>query len=203
MTIDTPFEDEKESLMKRWILVLAMPLLALGCADRQPLPEEAGYEAAIAPIPSYSEYKLAWQSLYNVMSRHFLIRVSRYEDGYIVATSQITAPQGMKQRLKVVGQIVEDEDGFFEPQIHVLEQYDMSVSSAFAEAVYQPKYEWRTAGRNHDAEADLVEEVEIEMRGGRLNPQSGQDFRVAHPGSEAPPPGPEGHHHDPQMPQNY
>ena len=188
--------------MMRWISILAVPLLAIGCADRQPLPEEAGYEAAIAPIPSYSEYKLAWQSLYNVMSRHALSRVSRYDDGYIVATSQITSGQGVKQRLKFVGQIVEDEDGFFEPQILVLEQYDMSVTSAFADAVYQPKYTWRTAGRNHDAEADLVEEVEIEMRGGRMNPQPGIDFRVAHPGSEAPPPGAQGPQ-NPQGPENY
>lgn len=176
--------------MKRLaLLALLSSLVLVGCADRQPLPEEAGYDAAIAPIPSYTEYKATWQALYKVMKRHFLIRVSRFEDGYIVATSEMTSPQGIKQRLKVVGQVVEDEDGFFEPQIHVLEQYDMSPTALTArgEAVYSPHYQWRSAGRNHAEEARLVEEVYLEMRGGRGNPQSGEGFQLEHHEGASPP----------------
>ncbi|MBI4618438.1 MAG: hypothetical protein HY720_32875 [Planctomycetes bacterium] len=180
--------------MKHLAIVL-LPLAALvSCSDRQPLPEEAGYDAVNMPIPSYSEYKLAWQSLEEVMKKHFLIRVSRYEDGLIVATSQINADQGMKQRLYIVGRIVEDKDGFFEPEIYVKEQIDMSDVKPHMPPAYTPAYQWRDIGRNEAAEAALVEEVLVAMRGGRMNPQDGAFFQIEHPGEmqPAPAPAPEG-----------
>ena len=161
---------------------LIASLLCLGCAERPPLPEEAGYQAATAPIPSYAEYKAVWQSTYKVMKGHFLIRISRFEDGMIVATSEIQAPSGTKQRLKVVAQVVEDEDGFFEPQVRVHEQVDTSIVTPFRAAVHSSHYRWRDVGFNHQAEARLVEEIYREMRGGRSNPQTGKGLQVGHPG---------------------
>jgi hypothetical protein len=158
---------------------LIVSLLCLGCAEHPPMPEEAGYQAATAPIPSYEEYKTVWQATYKVMKEHYLIRISRFEDGMIVATSEISAPAGTKQRLKIVAHVVEDEDGFFEPQIRVHQQVDMSVITPFRASVNSSNYRWRDIGFNHRAEAGLVEAVYREMRGGRDNPQTGNAFQVS------------------------
>ena len=170
--------------MKRmWMGALVGWLILSGCADRQPISEEAGFDQAVAPIGSYTEYKLVWQAMYKVLQERFLIRVSRYEDGYIFATSRVRYEGGLTARVKIVGQVVENEEGFFEPQVRVLEQADLSVPKVHARAIYQPTHQWRNLGFDRGMEVEIANAIEAELLG-RKNPFTGSPARNLRPPGE-------------------
>ncbi|MDP7033444.1 MAG: hypothetical protein QF752_03015 [Planctomycetota bacterium] len=169
---------------KSVFLLMGALVFGFGCADRHPIPEEAGFENTVAPIGSYSEYRAVWKATYSVLQKYFLIRVSRYEDGYIVATSRLRDRGGQMTRTKIVGQVVENEDGFFEPQVRATLQMDLSDPLGHARTIRQPHIKWHNLDFDRTLEVRLMNEIQEELRGkpnpfSRLSPMPGNPRKVA------------------------
>ena len=133
-------------MIKKIILVFISTLI--GCAS---------YE-------NTEEYKNIWQATQKVLARNNLsVKESLYREGTIVAVSKINGDFLNKSRVKVVARIVEDEDGYLEPAIKVISQWDNSDVNTTGRPEYQPKTRWINLGSNASFEAKLYNEIQQEL----------------------------------------
>lgn len=117
-----------------------------------------------------------WSATYRVLNRHNLIvRDSLYREGTMVAVSRMNGDFLNKARVKVVARVVEGEEGYLEPAIRVLNQWDRSDAVAWGHPDYQAGYRWINLSTNAAMEARLYNEIMKEM--GEINLYDGRAWK--------------------------
>lgn len=127
---------------------------------------------------SSDDYDRVWVASQTVMNRHGLIvKPSKYREDTLVAVSRVQGDFATnKSRVKVVTRIVQDEDGYYEPSVRVLEQLDSSEVNAWGHSNYQPNHHWVNVGNNASMEATFYNEI-MEILNSQTNTYSGQAWQ--------------------------
>ena len=98
-----------------------------------------------------------WAASLQVMGKHFLVRHAAKSRGRIVADSRISSRRGPKSRVKVESRLMRDDEGFWDVEVRVTNQIETSEPTSIGR--HQPRYQWQSAGFDHDAETKLVNEI--------------------------------------------
>lgn len=127
---------------------------------------------------SNDEYDRVWIASQTVLNRHGLIvKPSKYREDSLVAVSRVQGDFAtMKNRVKVVTRIVLDEDGYYTPNVRVLEQIDVSEVNAWGHSNYQPNNHWVNSANNASMEAKIYNEI-MEIVNSQVNTYSGQAWQ--------------------------
>ena len=145
--------------MRNLIWVLLSCLLWSGCATNEPI-----------------NYDRVLDATHRVLERHSLfVQESQYREGTLVAVSKVNGDFLSKSRVKVVARVVEDEEGYAQPTIRVLNQLDNSDVQTWNHPDYQVGERWINVSANAAMEAQLYNEIQQEL--GRQNNYSGRAWK--------------------------
>lgn len=123
-----------------------------------------------------AEYYRVWDATHKVLARNNLVvRDSGYREDTIVAVSKVHGDFLSKSRVKVVARVVEDQHGYWEPHIRVLNQWDNSDARTWGHPDYQPHSQWINLSVNAAMEAQLYNEIQEEL--GHYNPYAGKAWQ--------------------------
>lgn len=143
-----------------WVLIISIFLVLIGCSSFQ----------------DTKEYQDMWRATQKVMAQNnLLVKESLYREGTLVAVSQVNGDFLSKARVKVVARIVEDEEGYLEPAIRVISQWDNSDVQTWGRPDYQAGTRWINAGSNAAMEAKIYNEIQREL--GRRNHYQGKAWK--------------------------
>ena len=98
-----------------------------------------------------------WAASLQVMRQHFLVRHAEKSRGRILADSRISSRTGPKTRSKAESRLLRDGEGFWDVEVRVTNQVEISEPTSMGR--HQPRYQWQSAGFDHDAEAKLANEI--------------------------------------------
>lgn len=115
---------------------------------------------------------------------NLIVRKSLYHDHTLVAVSRMNGDFLNKSRVKVVARIVENEEGYLEPAIRVLNQWDKSDAKVWGRPSHQAGYKWINLSTNSSMEARLYNEVQKEL--GINNSYSGKAWKPVSKGKKNP-----------------
>ena len=142
-------------------IVLTLTLLMISCATYD-------YDSP--------EYQQVWQATQKVLKRHqFIVRKSLYREGTLIATSRVSGDFLNKSRVKVVARVIANQEGYPDPVIRVVNQWDNSEVTTWGHPDYQARRQWINLSSNAAIEARLYNEIQQEM--GLANPYSGRAWQ--------------------------
>ncbi len=134
-------------------------LLVAGCATSRP-----------------DDYDKVLAATERVLTRNnLMVQESRYREDTLVAVSQVHGDFLNKTRVKVVARVVESEEGYAEPAIRVLNQWDNSDAKTWNPPVYQAGENWIVLSTNAAMEAKLYNEIQSEL--GKHNRYQGKAWQ--------------------------
>lgn len=108
-----------------------------------------------------ADYSRVLEATHKVMTRHNLyVQESQYRENTLVAVSQVRGDFLNKTRVKVVARVVESDEGYPEPSIRVLNQWDNADTKAYHDQVGE---RWVNLSTNAAMEAQLYNEIQREL----------------------------------------
>jgi tetratricopeptide (TPR) repeat protein len=123
------------------------------------------------------QYDEAWTATQKVLKQYFPRVRAEERTGQIVAVSNLTTDMGRKTRQRVVAELVEAGDGWYEVEVRVMNQIETSYADPVSER--QSSYKWQTIDFDEILEGRLVEEIYREVHG--------KDVAVGEAGDKAAP----------------
>ncbi len=128
--------------------------------------------------PDRETYNKLWDASLKVMKARFFVRYASKTGRRIVAESPLRVRMLDKSRQKVEARIVRDEDFYWDVEVRVTNQVDVSQATSMTR--YSPKYDWRAVTFDHDMEAELVNAIKTEAFGA-IQPVKGTFMPVGSP----------------------
>jgi hypothetical protein len=92
-----------------------------------------------------------------------MVQESLYRESTLVATSQVHGDFLSKTRVKVIARVTTGEEGYAEPSIRVLNQWDNADAQTRNRPDYQVGESWINLSTNAAMEADLYNEIQTEL----------------------------------------
>lgn len=144
--------------MKKLVFAFLL-LLVVGCATSKPV-----------------DYDKVWAATERVLIRNqLMVQESQYREDTMVAVSQVHGDFLNKTRVKVVARVEENDEGYAEPSIRVLNQWDNSEAKTWAQSEYQTGTKWINLSNNAAMEARLFNEIMAEL--GKRNMYQGKAWQ--------------------------
>lgn len=133
------------------------------------------------------QFDQAWTASQEVIKRYFTVKRTDYTTGQVTGITlpgMVTFP---KTRQKVVADIVDTGDGWYEVEVRVMNQIEMSTANAFSNR--QSHYDWKTIDFDESLEVKLVEEIYKEISGREGSKSSGEQAASGDQGKQTRRPG--------------
>lgn len=138
-------------------LSLGMSLmLQVGCSS---LPQKDGETWIYDDGPTLEQKKNLWDACVKVLSEYGSVKESIYDEGLLVVHSDMTSQFGENLRMVISCKIMQDDEGYFEPTVRVLNQYDRSMTHLYKVSEEQSDYQWTTASFNQKMEVQLYNKI--------------------------------------------
>lgn len=143
-----------------YLLFILSGLSLLGCS----LPGNASNENQSGLYyyedgPTPEDRQKLWDAMVAVLGKDFVIRESVFREGVIVAVSPLNRHGSKKTRAKLTAKIIQDEEGYFQPMVRVVDEMDISEPRPLNPTGSQPAYEWIHLRNNPNLEAKLVNAI--------------------------------------------
>ncbi|MBI2195321.1 MAG: tetratricopeptide repeat protein [Planctomycetes bacterium] len=118
------------------------------------------------------QYDQAWAASQEVLKKYFTVKKTDYATGQVVAVTLPSSVTFPKTRQKVVAEIADHGEGWYEVEVRVMNQIETSTADPFSQQ--QSHYDWKTIDFDEGLETQLVDEIykEIDAREGNKNKAS-------------------------------
>ena len=132
--------------MRIFLSLLVLTMVVTGCSMRGKVRKE--------------EFNRVWVATKEVLERHnFIVRPAGYHEKTLVAVSRVNTNCLNKARVKVVAQIIRDQDGYLEPSIRVVNQMDISDTNFWGHPNTQDNHHWVNLSANESMEAKIYNDI--------------------------------------------
>jgi len=109
------------------------------------------------------QYDHAWAAAQKVLKRYFPMVHADQGAGQIIALTLPSTDMGRKSRQRIVAELVDHRDGWYDVEVRVMNQLETSHANPGAKT--QSGYTWRTMDFDEVLEGKLVNEIYREIRG--------------------------------------
>lgn len=109
------------------------------------------------------QYDQAWAAAEKVLKRYFPMVRAEQRTGQIVALTLPSSDIGRKTRQRIVAELIDNRDGWYEVEVRVMNQLETSHANPVTKS--QSGYEWKTISFDEALEGKLVNEIYREIRG--------------------------------------
>jgi hypothetical protein len=127
-----------------------------GCSN---VPEKDGDTWIYPDGPTYEQKQALWDASLKVLNDYGRVQESIYDQGLLVVHSQVVPQFGENTRMVISCKIVEDDEGYFEPNVRVTNQYDRSLTHLYKVSEEQPSYQWTSGSFNTRLETEIYNKI--------------------------------------------
>ena len=139
------------------------------------------------------QYEQAWDAAQKVLKRYFSLVRADVRTGQVVALTLPSAAVVPKTRQRIVAELVDNRDGWYEVEVRVMNQIEASNADPFSKR--QSTYLWKTIDFDEVLETKLVEEIyreiegeEVARRAPRADPSPSREKDIVSPSRAVPTP---------------
>lgn len=138
------------------ILIISGLCVLAGCSS---MPQKDGETWIYADGPTLEQKKNLWDASLKVLNEYGIIRESVFDEGLLVVTSELKPQFGENLRMVISCKIIQDDEGYFEPLVRVMNQYDGSLTHLYKVSEEQPNYDWTTGSFNPKMEVEIYNKI--------------------------------------------